>query len=112
MNTDRLNLLLQMQVDDPKDPFLLYAIAMEYNNGNEHLKALQYYEQLIVEHENYVGTYYHLAKLYEKLEKVQEAENCYKKGMEIARKLGDNHAFSELQSAFASFNGIEPDDEY
>jgi tetratricopeptide (TPR) repeat protein len=112
MNTDRLNRLLQMHDDDPKDPFLLYAIAMEYNNGNKHLKALEYYERLTNEHENYVGTYYHLAKLYEKLNKVEDAETCYKKGMEIARKIGDSHAFNELQSAFASFNGIEPDDEY
>ncbi len=111
MNTNRLNRLLEMRTEDPKDPFLLYAIAMEYNNGNEALKALEYYELLLKEHEEYVGTYYHLAKLYESLEKRTEAEECYKKGMSIAKKLGDHHAYNELQSAFASFNGLGDDDD-
>lgn len=113
MNTNRLNRLLEMREMDPKDPFLLYAIAMEYSNGNEAIKALEYYEQLVKEHEEYVGTYYHLAKLYERLERREQAEACYTKGMQIARKLGDNHAYNELQSAFASFNGLgDDDDEY
>ena len=68
---------------------------------------------LTAQNEEYVGTYYHLAKLYEKLDKKTEAEECYKKGMSIARKIGDNHAYNELQSAFASFNGLgDDDDEY
>lgn len=111
MNTNRLNRLLEMRKEDPKDPFLLYAIAMEYNNGNEALKALSFYEELVKDHEEYVGTYYHLAKLYESLDKRTEAEECYKKGMAIARKIGDNHAYNELQSAFASFNGLGIDDD-
>ena len=43
----------------------------------------------------------------EALRLLKESENAfetYQKGMKIARKIGDNHAFSELQSAFNIFN--------
>lgn len=110
MNTNRLERLLEMRKEDPQDPFLIYAIGMEYSNGNEPLKALDFYEELTTNHENYVGTYYHLAKLYEKLERRADAELCFQKGMSIARKIGDNHAFNELQTAYRSFQGIDEDE--
>lgn len=112
MNTQRLERLIEMRKEDPNDPFLLYAIAMEHQNAQQLDLALSYYEELVQKHEDYVGTYYHLAKLYEVLQKREEAEACYQKGMNIARKQGDHHAFNELNSAYQSFNGLGDDDEY
>ena len=111
MNQHRIEQLKQMLDEEPNEPFLLYALAMEYNNAQDHELALNYYEKLITHHRQYVGTYYHLAKLYERLEMTDKAKNCYEQGMGIARQMGDQHAFSELNSAYNSFRGIEPDDE-
>jgi tetratricopeptide (TPR) repeat protein len=77
---------------------------------NETGKALQYYENLVNKHPDYVGTYYHLGKLYEALNRKPDAINIYEKGMEIAKKKRDNHAFAELQTVYREANGIDEDD--
>jgi hypothetical protein len=46
-----------------------------------------------------VGMYYHLAKLYEKLENVDLAIQTYTEGINVAKRLSDFHALSELNSA-------------
>lgn len=95
----RLEQLLIFLQDSPNDAFLTFAIAKEYEGLNEIAKALEYYKQLTVENEEYVGTYYHLGKLQEKLGQIENAVTTYKKGMEIAHKQGDRHAYSELAAA-------------
>ncbi len=112
MNPTRLERLIEMRKDDPNDPFLLYAVAMEYQKAQQLELALKFYEELIEIHRDYVGTYYHLGKLYEQLKKTDEADACYQIGMKVARKVGDNHAYNELQSAYRSFQGLDEDDEY
>ena len=57
-----------------------------------------FYENTIFE--GYIGSYYHLAKLLERNDKTEEAIAVYEKGMEEAKKAGDNHAFGELRGAW------------
>lgn len=84
---------------DPDEPFLLFAIAKEYEKTDNKPLALQYYLQLTTDNPDYVGAYYHLGKLYEKMETPDLALEIYDKGMEIAQKVGDKHAHSELSTA-------------
>ena len=107
MNNLRIQRLLEMLIEEPNDSFLLYALATEYLKLNDNQKALFYYLETVNTNEDYVGVYYHLAKLYEVLKESENAFETYQKGMKIARKIGDNHAFSELQSAFNIFNGLD-----
>ncbi len=95
----RLTQLQSLLADAPNDSFLLFAIAKEYEGGGDRDQALAYYLQLIGNDPAYVGAYYHLAKLYEKIEAPEKALETYAKGMEIARDLGDQHALAELSSA-------------
>ena len=60
---------------------------------------MSFYEKLRDEQANYVGTYYHLGKLLEKLERPADAFATYKLGMQIAKKEGDQHSLSELAGA-------------
>ncbi|MFD2998776.1 tetratricopeptide repeat protein [Pontibacter toksunensis] len=110
MNESRLKQLFKFLEDDPNDPFTLYAIATEYRQADKE-KALSYYERLLTEHENYVGTYYHAAKLYEELGQNDVAEQTYKKGMRISRQEGNLHAFSELQQAYNKMMGLDYEDD-
>jgi Tfp pilus assembly protein PilF len=48
----------------------------------------------------YIGSYYHLAKLLERIGETGEAIRVYEKGMEESKKAGDDHSLSELRSAF------------
>jgi len=59
--------------------------------------------RLVEDHPNYTGTYYHLGGLYEKINQTEKAKNIYRKGLEVAKKLNDDHAYRELFSAFSKF---------
>lgn len=107
----RLDQLLDFLKESPNDPFLIYALATEYLKANDSEKALALYERLVSEHPDYVGTYYHLGKLYQALDKNDEAVNIYEKGMQAARTKRDMHALSELQAAYYAIVGEEGDDE-
>ena len=112
MQQSRLEKLLDFLQNEPEDEFLQYALATEYLRLNETDKALQYYEGLVKNHPGYVGSYYHLGKLYEALNRKNDAVGIYEKGMEIARQKRDNHAFSELQSVYREATGWDEDDDY
>lgn len=99
MTTNRLSTLLQLLGESPHDSFLLFAIAKEYEKAGDKEQALQYYQRLQRDDPDYVGTYYHLGKLYEQLEDATAAFRTYTAGMDIARQLLDQHAYSELAGA-------------
>ncbi len=110
MPQNRIEQLLNFLQDDPNDPFTIYALTTEFRNSDKQ-KAMAYYEQLLAEHESYVGTYYHAAKLYEELGQNDMAARIYKKGMLISRQQGNMHAFSELQQAYNKMMGLEYEDD-
>ena len=110
MQVSRLEKLLEFIKAEPEDPFLKYALATEYLRLDQTDKALAYYEDLINKHPNYIGTYYHLGKLYEALDRKQEAINTYETGMKVTREQRDNHAFSELQTVYRAAVGEDEDD--
>lgn len=105
MQQTRLDKLLAFFNDEPGDEFLKYALATEYLRLNETDKALKFYEDLLNNHPAYVGTYYHLGKLYETLGRKPDAVFTYEKGMEAAQKANDRHAFSELQGVYQALTG-------
>ena len=102
MNKERLSQLLTFLKEEPSDPFLLYAVATEYNQDDPE-KALGYFEKLLAEHENYVATYYHAAKLYVDLGEREKAENTFLRGIRIAQAQQELLALRELQNAYNEF---------
>ena len=99
MDSPRLQQLFTFLENSPKDAFITFAIAKEYEGLGDDQKALEYYLTLCKNEPDYVGTYYHLGKLYEKLEQFDTAFQTYKDGMAVAKKAGDQHALSELAGA-------------
>ncbi len=95
----RLSLLQQMLESAPNDAFTLFATAKEYEKATDDQQALQYYERLRQADPDYVGLYYHLGKLLERMEQPARALDAYTQGVAVARKIGDLHALSELNSA-------------
>jgi tetratricopeptide (TPR) repeat protein len=111
MPDDRLAVLLGYFRDDPDDPFVQYALAQEYLKRGETAEALRFFEELAAGHPEYVGTYYHLGKLYEALGRTDDAVRTYRAGIEAATKTADPHARAELQGALLNAEGIGFDDD-
>ena len=111
MEMSRLDKLLAFIQNEPGDEFLKYALATEYLRLNDTEKALAYYEDLVVNHPNYSGTYYHLGKLYEALNRKDDAIRTYENGMKITKEKRENHAYSELQAVYRQAAGFEEDDD-
>lgn len=112
MQLSRLDKLLEFLKNEPDDEFLQYALATEYLRLNETEKALQYFETLVNKHPGYVGTYYHLGKLYEALNRMTDAISTYEKGMKVAGQKRDNHAFSELQTVYREATGWDEENDF
>jgi Tfp pilus assembly protein PilF len=92
--------IMQMLTENPDDSFLQHALALEYIKLGKDCEARLMFENILKREPGYIGSYYHLAKLLERIGETDEAIKVYEKGMEEARKAGDNHSLSELRSAF------------
>jgi len=112
MSSNRLEQLFDFLKATPNDPFILYAIAIEYIKQKDFDQALTYFQELLHQKPDYVGAYYHFGKLYEQLGQEDQALTIYRKGMAVAQQAHDMHAFSELQIVYQTLLGIEPDDEF
>lgn len=97
---DRVVKIKEMLTDNPNDSFLQHALALEYIKLGNDEEAKQLFQSLLNREPGYIGSYYHLAKLLERIGEPNEAIKVYEKGMEEAKKAGDDHSLSELRSAF------------
>jgi len=95
----RLEQLMTMLGDDPENSFLHFAIAKEYEKLNELEAALDKYDYILNHDPDYVGLYYHQAKLLEEMGDEARAMDIYVKGIAIATDQKDQHALSELLNA-------------
>lgn len=96
----RIEKLNEFLKANPSDSFLQHALALEYIKMGDDEKARRLFEALLNREPGYIGSYYHLAKLLERNDKTEEAIKVYEKGMEEAKKAGDNHALGELKGAY------------
>ena len=97
---ERIEKLKEFLMSNPEDSFLQHAIALEYIKLGYDEPAKSLFEEILNREPGYIGSYYHLAKLLERNNKTEEAVAVYVKGMEEAKKAGENHAFGELRGAW------------
>lgn len=97
---ERIEKLNQFLAQTPNDCFLNHALALEHIKiGNED-KAKILFEKNLSFDVNYVATYYHLGKLLERLNQSNDAINIYEQGMKVAKQIGDQHTYNEIQAAY------------
>ena len=94
----RLEKLESLLQEAPTDSFILFAIAKEYEKMDSFTQAIEYYEKVRSNDAYYVGVYYHLGNAWAELDQKDKAIEIFKKGIEICKTLGDQHALSELKS--------------
>lgn len=106
---DRLSQLLEYHHEDPDDSFIRFALATEYLKLGHEEKARATFEELVSHDPDYVGTYYHLGKLYERLDQNERAIKIFTDGIRVAGTQSDLHARAELQSALLEAKGVGDD---
>jgi|SRR6516225_3912183 Tfp pilus assembly protein PilF len=97
---ERIDQLKEFLVANPRDHFAQHALALEYVKRGEDAKARILFEEILTDDPGYIGSYYHLAKLFERTGELSLAINCYEKGMSAAKGAGDDHAYNELHAAY------------
>lgn len=97
---DRVEQLKKFLEGTPNDSFLKHALALEYIKLGNDETARQLFEELLANEPGYVGSYYHLGKLFERNDDTEKAIEWYLKGMEVAKEKGEQHAFGELRGAW------------
>lgn len=99
MSEQRLKTLIKFYEEDPRDPFNLYGLALEYQK-TDLLKSDELFSTLLADFPNYVPSYYHAAKLKVELKQSDAALTIYKKGIEVAKQQNEKKAEQELRSAY------------
>jgi len=102
----KIEKLLEYMRTSDKDSFLQHALALEYIKIGNDEEARNLFNELLLREPTYVGSYYHLGKLLERVGDFDKAIRIYRRGMEEAKRAGDNHSYNELMGALEE---IEPD---
>ena len=101
MAGSRLEVLKSMVAGNPTDAFIRYGLAMEYVRANDLASAVEEFRELLAHNPNYAAGYFHGGQTLEKMGRMAEARELYKKGIEVASATGDAHTRSELEAALA-----------
>ena len=96
MSSDRLEQLRDMLREEPGDPFLRYAIALELNRAAATEQAINDLEQLLRDMPGHIASYYQLAMMLAELGRTQDAMHCCEAGMLQCLVAGDRKARTEL----------------
>ncbi|MEO8721870.1 MAG: tetratricopeptide repeat protein [Ginsengibacter sp.] len=97
---DRINKLKEYININGIDSFLQHALALEYIKAGDDKEAKMLFNEILKREPTYVGSYYHLGKLLERIGDPRKAMRVYKRGMEIAEAANDSNSYRELQGAF------------
>jgi Tfp pilus assembly protein PilF len=96
---ERIEKLNEFLKASPNDSFLQHALALEYVKINDDAAAKLLFEKILLHEPSYVGSYYHYAKLLERVGDLAAAVTVYENGMQQAKLVSDKHAYNELQMA-------------
>ena len=97
---ERIEKLKEYLNQNDKDSFLQHALALEYIKIGNDEEAKNLFNEILRREPTYIGTYYHLAKLLERIGNSDDAIKVYERGMAEAKKANDNHTYNELQAAY------------
>ena len=85
----------------PGDAFARYGLAMECASQGDAAAAAGHYRKLLAEHPDYVSGYFQFGQLLARQGRAEEARNTLMAGIAVARRVGDEHAASEMETALA-----------
>ena len=96
---DRLTRLKTLVEENPQDRFARYGLAMELASQGHLGESVSEFRDLMALDPDYVASYLQAGQVLEKLSRVEEAREIYRKGIEVAARRGDMKTRGELESA-------------
>lgn len=84
---------------NPNDSFSKFALALELLKRDQVTKAVVLFESILEQDPDYLGVYYHLGKLYQKMSQYQKAGELFNRGIDLAEKQQNKRTKSELAEA-------------
>lgn len=102
MELSRIEILQQLLAENPASAFARYGLAMEFVKAGQPERAVAEFEALLAEDPAYSAAYFHGGQALEKLGRIEEARDYYRRGIEVTR---DPHARGELEAALDILGG-------
>ena len=99
--TERMARIGAMLVDDPKDAFLRYGLALEYAGAGDDATAAGQLEELLAD-TPYVPAYLMAGQILNRLGEIPKAVEILRTGVIEARKQNNAHAAGEMEGLLAS----------
>ena len=96
---DRLGRLKGLVEENPQDRFARYGLAMELASQGRLEESLSEFRALMSLDPDYLASYLQAGQTLEKLNRGEEAQEVYRKGVEVAARKGDMKTRGELESA-------------
>ena len=101
---DRIAALNDILTENPKDAFARYGLAMEYAKQGDLDRALAEFGILLEGHPDYTAGYFMAAQTLTRAERAPEAKKMLVDGIAAARRTGNLHAQSEMESMLAEIS--------
>jgi tetratricopeptide (TPR) repeat protein len=93
-----------MLVDDPRDTFLRYSLAMELDKEGEHDASLAQFAELTADEPPYVPAFFMSGQLLVRLGRIAEAQAVLRNGIAAASAENDQHAAGEMTEFLSSLS--------
>ena len=101
MPTRREKIEAMLQAE-PRDEFLRYSLACEFDNEERFDESLTLFQGLMADQPPHVASFLRGAQLLVKLDRIAEARAVLRTGIEAARERGEAHAAGEMGELLAS----------
>ena len=104
--TSRREKIEAMLADEPGDTFLRYSLAMELPKEDRHDDGLRMLNELTQDDPPYIPAFFMAGQQLARLQRLSEAREVLRKGIEEARKQNDHHAAGEMSEFLASLGAL------
>ena len=106
----RLEQIRQMLHEDPGDPFLRYALAMELDSDGQPEASLVLYRELMTLRPPHVPAFFRTGQLLARLRRREEARVVLRQGIAAAAEVGDRHAAQEMADFIDQLEASDDDE--
>lgn len=98
-----------MLEESPDDPFIIYALAREYEKKSSTMQAILMYEYLVNSHPKYIATYYHYAKVLHEAGNRTQGIALLHQGIENGISENELHAVGEMRNLLIQWTDHDDD---